>query len=72
MNASHIKGAWQELRGLVREQWGKLTDDDLDLIAGRRDRLIGVLQRRYGTAKDIVERKVTAFERRVSQGLPRH
>lgn len=72
MNASHIKGAWQELRGLVREQWGKLTDDDLDLIAGRRDRLIGVLQRRYGTAKDIVERKVTAFERRVSRGLPRH
>ena len=71
MNSSHIKGTWKEMRGLVREQWGKLTDDDLDVIAGRRDRLIGTLQQRYGTAKDVVERKVTAFERRVSRVLPR-
>ena len=71
MNSSHLKGTWQKMRGLVREQWGKLTDDDLDVIAGRRDRLIGALQQRYGTTRDVVERKVTSFERRVSRVLHR-
>lgn len=69
MNSSHLEGAWKEVRGLVREHWGKLTDDDLDVIAGRRDRLIGMLQRRYGTAKDVIERQVAAFEERVSRVL---
>ena len=41
MNWDEIKGSWKELRGRVREQWGQLTDDDVDIIAGRRDRLVG-------------------------------
>jgi uncharacterized protein YjbJ (UPF0337 family) len=60
-----IKGAWKEVRGSVRERWGKLTDDDLDVIAGQRDQLIGTLQRRYGTTRDQVEREVADFEERL-------
>jgi len=57
-------GAWRELRGKVREQWGKLTDDDLDVIAGRRDQLIGKLQKVYGMAQDEADRQVMKFEAR--------
>lgn len=64
MNWDHIEGKWQQLRGRVREQWGKLSDDDVDVIAGKRDQLIGVLQQRYGTAKDEIERQVHDFETR--------
>lgn len=64
MNWDHIEGKWQQLRGRVREQWGKLTDDDVDVIAGKRDQLIGVLQQRYGTARDEIERQVQDFEKR--------
>lgn len=64
MNWDHIEGSWQQLRGRVREQWGKLTDDDVDVIAGKRDQLIGVLQQRYGTARDEIERQVRDFENR--------
>ena len=65
MSRDHIKGAWKDLRGNVREQWGELTDDDFDVVAGRRDQLIGKLQQRYGTAKDEAERQVSDFERRI-------
>jgi len=57
-------GAWKQLRGKVREQWGKLTDDDLDVIAGRRDQLIGKLQKVYGMAQDEADRQVRQFEGR--------
>ena len=49
-------------RGKVQEQWGKLTNDDLDIIAGKRDQLIGRLQVRYGDAQDEIERQVKGFE----------
>jgi uncharacterized protein YjbJ (UPF0337 family) len=58
MNWDRIQGNWKQLRGVVREQWGKLTDDDLDRIAGKRDQLIGRLQERYGIAKDEAERQI--------------
>ena len=64
MNWDHISGRWQQLRGQVREQWGKLTDDDIDVIAGKREQLVGLLQQRYGTTRDEVERQVEVFERR--------
>jgi uncharacterized protein YjbJ (UPF0337 family) len=64
MNWDQMQGQWQEFRGKVREQWGKLTDDDLDVIAGKRDQLVGVLQKRYGQAKEEIERQVSEFERR--------
>jgi uncharacterized protein YjbJ (UPF0337 family) len=58
MNWDQIEGAWKQVRGRVREQWGKLTDDDLDVVAGRRDTLIGKVQERYGVARDEAERQV--------------
>jgi uncharacterized protein YjbJ (UPF0337 family) len=50
MNNDRIQGRWKELKGKVKEQWGRLTDDDLDVIAGRRDQLLGRIQQRHGAA----------------------
>jgi uncharacterized protein YjbJ (UPF0337 family) len=62
MNWDIAKGQWKEFRGQVKEQWGKLTDDDLDQIEGKRDQLLGAVQKRYGIAKDEAERQVGKFE----------
>jgi uncharacterized protein YjbJ (UPF0337 family) len=62
MNQDRIQGRWKQLKGKVKEQWGKLTDDDLDVIAGRRDQLLGRIQQRHGLAKDEAERQVRAWE----------
>jgi len=51
MNWDQIEGKWKEMKGRLREKWGNLTDNDLEMIAGRRDQLIGRLQIRYGLAK---------------------
>jgi uncharacterized protein YjbJ (UPF0337 family) len=67
MNSSHLSGTWQEMRGLVRERWGRLTNDRLEVIAGRRDRLLGALHRRYGTARDLLTRRIRALERQMSR-----
>ncbi len=66
MNWDRIAGNWKGLRGKVREQWGDLTDDDLDVVAGRRDQLAGKLQERYGLLKDDAEAQLAAWQRRVS------
>ncbi len=58
MNWDRIEGNWKQLRGAAREQWGKLTDDDLDKIAGKRDQFIGRVQERYGIAKEEAERQI--------------
>jgi uncharacterized protein YjbJ (UPF0337 family) len=61
MNApiwDQIAGKWTELKGQVRNQWGKLTDDDLEQIKGNRDILVGRLQQRYGLAKDEINRQI--------------
>lgn len=63
MNQDRIQGRWKQLKGKVKEQWGKLTDDDLDVIAGRRDQLLGRIQQRHGLAKDEAERQVKDWER---------
>ncbi|HVE52028.1 MAG TPA: CsbD family protein [Ramlibacter sp.] len=62
MNQDRIQGRWKQLKGKVKEQWGKLTDDDLDVIAGRRDQLLGRIQQRHGLAKDEADRQVTDWE----------
>jgi uncharacterized protein YjbJ (UPF0337 family) len=62
MNNDRIQGRWKQLKGKVKEQWGKLTDDDLDVIAGRRDQLLGRIQQRHGVAKDEAERQVHTWE----------
>jgi uncharacterized protein YjbJ (UPF0337 family) len=63
MNHDRIEGNWKQVKGKVKEQWGKLTDDDLDVIAGKRDQLLGRIQERHGLAKDEAETQVRAFER---------
>jgi len=62
MNWDIAKGQWKQFRGQVKEQWGNLTDDDLDQIEGKRDQLLGAVQKRYGIAKDEAERQINKFE----------
>ena len=64
MNKDTFEGNWKQFKGKVREQWGKLTDDDIDVIAGKRDQLVGRLQERYGLEKEAAEKQLTAFEKR--------
>lgn len=64
MNQDRIQGRWKQLKGKVKEQWGKLTDDDLDVIAGRRDQLLGRIQQRHGLAREEADRQVAEWERR--------
>lgn len=62
MNSDTIKGNWKQLTGSVKEQWGKLTDDDLTVIEGKRDQLIGRIQERYGVARDEAAAQVQDWE----------
>ena len=61
MNADVLKGKWMQLKGTVKEKWGDLTDDDLDRVSGNVDRLIGLVQERYGYQKEEAKRQVDAF-----------
>ena len=61
MNWDTIEGKWKQSAGAVKEKWGKLTDDDLTVIAGKRDQLVGKIQERYGIAKDAAEKQVNDF-----------
>jgi uncharacterized protein YjbJ (UPF0337 family) len=56
-----LEGKWTQLRGAVREKWGELTDDELDQISGRRDRLAGLLQEKYGYNQMEAERQIDDF-----------
>jgi len=67
MNWDQIEGKWKELKGRFTEKWGQLTDDDLTAIGGKRDKLAGVLQQKYGIAKENVETQIAAFERHLDQ-----
>ena len=58
MSWDRIEGNWKQFTGKVKEQWGKLTDDDLTAIKGKRDQLEGKIQERYGYAKDRVKKEV--------------
>ena len=61
MNEDKIKGQWKQLTGKVKAKWGKLTDDDLDVIAGKRDQLLGKIQERHGVTLEEAEKQVTAW-----------
>ena len=61
MDWNRVEGNWKQFKGKVKEQWGKLTDDDLDQINGRREQLEGKLQERYGLAKDRVRSDVDTW-----------
>ncbi len=64
MNQDRMEGNWTQFKGKVKEQWGKLTDDDLDTIAGKREQLLGRIQERHGLAKDEAEEQLGAFRER--------
>ncbi len=61
MNWDQIEGQWNQVKGKAQQKWGKLTDDDLDVAAGKRDELIGRIQERYGIAKEEAEKQVDDF-----------
>lgn len=63
MDENVFKGKWNQFKGEVKKQWGKLTDDDLDIIAGEKDKLVGKLQERYGHTKDAAEREYEDWAR---------
>ena len=62
MNWEQTKGRWNQMKGAAKKQWGKLTDDDLAVIAGQRDQLVGKIQERYGIAKDEADKQVKTWE----------
>ena len=63
MNTDTIKGNWTQLKGKVKERWGKLTDDDLKVIEGKKDQLVGKLQERYGYAREKAQKECDEFYR---------
>lgn len=61
MTQAILEGQWKQLKGNVKEQWGKLTDDELDQAEGRRDQIVGLLQEKYGYARSRAEREFDDF-----------
>jgi uncharacterized protein YjbJ (UPF0337 family) len=66
MDWNRVEGNWKQVKGAIKEQWGKLTDDDLTAINGQRDKLEGKIQDRYGIAKDQSRRDIDAWYQRQS------
>ena len=64
MNKDQVEGKWEQLKGKAKEKWGKLTDDDFDVIAGRRDQFLGKLQERHGIARDAAEKQLKEWQDR--------
>jgi len=64
MNWDQMEGKWKQMTGRVKQKWGKLTDDDLTVIAGKRDQFLGKLQERYGMSRDQAERDVDDWLKR--------
>jgi uncharacterized protein YjbJ (UPF0337 family) len=61
MNNDRVEGNWKQFKGKIKEQWGKLTDDDFTVIEGNREQLLGRVQERYGIARDEAEKQVKKF-----------
>lgn len=70
MNWDQVEGNWTQLKGKAKEKWGRLTDDDLDVMAGRRDQVIGRLQEHYGMAKEEAEKEADRWVEEMDK--PRH
>ena len=62
MNWDRIQGNWKQMKGELKTQWGKLTDDEFDMIAGQRDKLVGKIQERYGCSRDDADAQVRKWE----------
>ncbi len=67
MNWDQIEGIWKQLAGAARERWGKLTDDDWQTIGGKKDKLIGRIQERYGIARAEAEKQADEWSRALEQ-----
>jgi len=65
MNWDRVEGNWKQFKGNVKEQWGKLTDDQLDVVAGKRDHLAGVIQKTYEITKKKTKKQVAAWQERL-------
>ena len=61
MNWDRIQGNWKQMKGELKTKWGKLTDDEFDMIAGQRDKLVGKIQERYGCTRDEAENQVNTW-----------
>ena len=70
MNWDRIEGNWKQFKGSALQQWGKLTDDQLDVIAGKRDLLLGRIQEAYGITKDETEKQLAAWQERMRESGP--
>lgn len=70
MNWDRIEGRWKQMKGTVKEKWGKLTDDEFDQIAGNKDKLVGKIQERYGVSKDKAQDEVDQWANTYQE--PRH
>lgn len=64
MNSDRTEGMWKQVKGKIKEQWGKLTDDEIDRLEGKGDQLAGKLQEKYGLARDEAERQSKDFRKR--------
>ena len=69
MNWDQLEGNWKQFKGKAKEHWGKLTDDDVEVIRGRRDQLVGKIQEKYGIAREEAEKQVADFLVRVDEGF---
>ena len=67
MNTLQLEGNWQKMKGAAQEQWGKLTDDDIDRVVGKRDKLIGAVKERYGITQQEAEREVNEWSTKYEQ-----
>lgn len=63
MNNDILKGNWKEVKGFVKEKWGKLTDNHLTEIDGKKDQLVGYIQKQYGLSKEEAEAQISEFQR---------
>jgi len=66
MNTDILAGKWKQVQGEIKKQWGKLTDDDLAMVEGQQDKLVGLVQERYGYAREQAEREVDQFLQKYS------
>jgi len=71
MNWDQVEGKWKQFQGTVREHWGKLTDDDLQQVAGKRDQLVGRIQERYGITREEAHKQLEEFLSKQGTGRTR-
>jgi len=62
MNWDQVEGKWKQIKGDVKQKWGRLSDDDLDVIGGKKDQLVGKIQEKYGMTKDQAHREVESWK----------